>query len=165
MLYTYMQVKEDSVSLFGFLNAEDKQFFELLIGITGVGPKAALALLSVLSPSQFGLAVLTEDFKALTRAQGVGAKLAQKIIFELRDKMKKELSAAGDAKGNLADISGLGGPGGVDFVERGKYGEAVEALIVLGCTAVEANGVVSRVFDDGLALEEIIRKALKEMDR
>jgi len=161
-LHAHFIVREDAHTLYGFLTKDELGMFKTLLTVSGVGPKAALALLSVISPSQFGLCVLTEDYKSLTRAQGVGAKLAQKIIFELRDKMKKELSAAGDAK---KDFAGMPGIGGLDYVERGKYGEAVEALIVLGCTAVEANGVVSRVYNEELALEEIIRKSLKEMDR
>ena len=157
-LYTHFIVREDAHVLYGFISKDELNMFESLLTVSGVGPKAALALLSALQPSQFGLAVLTEDYKSLTRAQGVGAKLAQKIIFELRDKMKKALSVAGAA----GDVLGKAA-GGVDFTEHGKFGEAVEALIVLGCSAIEANGAVSRIFKDEMSLEEIIRGALIEL--
>ena len=160
-LYTHFIVREDAHNLYGFATREELSVFCTLLTVSGVGPKAALSLLSALSPSQFGLAVLTEDYRMLTRAQGIGAKLAQKIIFELRDKMKKELTAAGKAGSIAPEAAGFGG---ADHVEHGKYGEAIEAMIVLGCSAAEANAIVSRVYKEELALEEIIRKALLEID-
>ena len=186
-LYTHFVVREDAHTLYGFMSRDELGMFETLLTVSGVGPKAALALLSAVSPSQFGLAVLNEDYKLLTRAQGVGAKLAQKIVFELRDKMRKELSGAGGAAGaaGAAGIGGIGGiggdagifggadgagagaggEGGASLAERSRYSEAVEALIVLGCTAIEANGIVSRVYSDGMEIEDIIRKALQEIGR
>ena len=136
--------------------------FETLLTVSGVGPKAALALISALAPSQFGLAVLTEDYKSLTRAQGVGAKLAQKIIFELRDKMKKELRSGKDG---ASPFAGMAQATGVEYVEHGKFGEAAEALIVLGYSAAEANSAVSGVYKDDLPLEVIIRNSLLELGR
>ena len=163
-LYTHFIVREDAHTLYGFYTKEEHGVFVTLLSVSGVGPKASLALLSALSPSQFSLAILTEDHRMLARAQGVGTKLAQKIVFELRDKMKKELSAAGGAAGAVLDAPDAGGVG-AGYVEHGKYGEAIEAMIVLGCSAAEANAVISRVYKDELALEEIIRKALLEMNR
>jgi Holliday junction DNA helicase RuvA len=161
-LYTHFIVREDAHTLYGFLTRDELGMFETLLTVSGVGPKAALSLISTLQPSQFGLAVLTEDFKMLSRAQGVGAKLAQKIVFELRDKMKKELSVAGDGGDAQTGIAYVTGASPVD---RGKFGEAVEAMIVLGCSAAEANGVVSRVYAEEQSLEEIIRGALLELGR
>ena len=162
LLYTHFIVREDAHILYGFLSKDELGMFETLLTVSGVGPKASLALVSALQPPQFGLAVLTEDYKLLTRAPGVGAKLAQKIVFELRDKMKKELSVGGDASNPFAGKTDFEGAG---ITDRGKYGEAVEALIVLGCSAAEANGVVSAVYKDELPLEGIIRAALAELGR
>ena len=156
-LYTHFTVREDAHTLYGFLSKDELGMFETLLTVSGVGPKAALALVSAMQPSQFGLAVLTEDYKLLTRAQGVGAKLAQKVIFELRDKMRKELNTTGDSRVVPAAIAGLAG---TELVDHGKFGEAVEALIVLGYTAVEANGAVTSAYNDEMSLENIIRAAL-----
>ena len=162
-LYTHFIVREDAQALYGFITKEELNMFETLLTVSGVGPKASLALVSALQPSQFGLAVLTEDYKMLTRAQGVGAKLAQKIAFELRDKMKKEVSVAGG--GLMAPAGAADARGGAGIAEHGKFGDAVEALIVLGCSAAEANIAVSAVYKDEQALEEIIRGALAELGR
>jgi len=159
-LYTRLIVREDSHTLYGFISKDEQGMFDTLLTVSGVGPKAALSLVSAISPSQFGLAVLTEDYKQLTRAQGVGAKLAQKIIFELRDKMQKGLGGAADGKGAAAGLAGLAGAVGAELADHGKFGEAVEALMVLGYTAVEANGAVSAVYKDESSLENIIRAAL-----
>ena len=159
-LYTRLIVREDSHTLYGFMSRDEQGMFDTLLTVSGVGPKAALSLVSAMPPSQFGLAVLTEDYKLLTRAQGVGAKLAQKIIFELRDKMQKGLGAAGDGIGAPSGLAVPLGAAGVELADHGKFGEAVEALMVLGYTAVEANGAVSAVYKDELPLEKIIRAAL-----
>ena len=161
-LYTHFIVREDAHILYGFATRDELGMFETLLTVSGVGPKAALSLVSALQPPQFGLAVLTEDYKLLTRAQGVGAKLAQKIVFELRDKMKKELSTSGAGGGAYRDMSKIAG---TDFVDHGKFGEAVEALMVLGCSAAEANGVVASVYKEELPLEAIIRGALAGLGR
>ena len=165
-LYTHFIVREDAHTLYGFMTREELGMFETLLTVSGVGPKAALALLSAVAPSKFGLVVLTEDYKFLTRAQGVGTKLAQKIIFELRDKMKKELSTS-DALYALPPgaAESVSGADGLSYVDRGKFGEAVEAMIVLGCSAAEANAVVSRAYKDEMTIEEIIKKALSEIGR
>lgn len=156
-LYTHFAVREDAHLMYGFISKDELGMFETLLTVSGVGPKAALSLVSALQPSQFGLAVLTEDYKLLTRAQGVGAKLAQKIIFELRDKMRKEINAAGDGRNITVYAPNAAGS---ELADRGKFGEAVEALIVLGYSGVEANGAVSAVYKDESSLESIIRAAL-----
>jgi len=89
-VYTYLYVREDVISLYGFLTQEELNVFELLISVSGVGPKAAVSVLSAISPSRFSLAVITDDVKTLTKAQGIGKKIAQRIILELKDKIKKE---------------------------------------------------------------------------
>ena len=170
-LYTYFIVREDAHTLYGFTTRDELSMFETLLTVSGVGPKAALSLVSTLQPSQFSLAVLTEDFKLISRAPGIGAKMAQKIAFELRDKMRKEITGLKDGKGSAAGAAGLAGLyGSVDsasgaFNDHGKFGEAVEALIVLGCSAAEANGIVSAVYKEELTIEDIIRGALAELGR
>ena len=167
-LYTRFIVREDSQSLYGFLTRDELGMFDTLLAVQGVGPKAALALVSVMAPSQFGIAVLTEDHKLLTRAQGVGQKLAQKIVFELRGKMRKELGAFGADAGVSPALSAGVGAGGArgaagGIADRGKFGEAVEALMVLGCSAAEANGAVSGVYKEDMPLEDIIRASLSKL--
>lgn len=154
--FTHLYVREDIMCLYGFATQEELGMFELLLTVSGVGPKAALALLSAVTPSKFGLAVITDDTKTLTRAQGVGAKLAQRIILELKDKIKKE---------QLAMASGTG----LDKAEMPREGsrvsEAVSALMVLGYTPAEASRAVASVYSDELDLETIIRNSLKGLMR
>lgn len=154
--FTHLYVREDIMSLFGFATQEELGMFELLLTVSGVGPKAALALLSAVSPSKFGLAVITDDTKTLTRAQGVGAKLAQRIILELKDKIKKE---------QLALASGAGPERSVVTQEGSRMSEAVSALMVLGYTPAEASRAVASVYSDELDLETIIRNSLKGLMR
>ena len=107
-IFTHLYVREDVLSLYGFATQEELGMFELLISVSGVGPKAAISLISAVSPSRFGLAVITEDVKTLTGAQGIGNKMAQRIILELKDKIKKEQLAlgAGASKGQAAAAGG-----------------------------------------------------------
>lgn len=154
-VFTHLYVREDIMSLYGFITQEELGMFELLISVSGVGPKAALSLISSIPPSKFGLAVITDDAKTLTRAQGIGNKMAQRIILELKDKIKKE---------QLAAVSGvtkeqtIGDPPG-----GSKASEAVSALMVLGYTAVEAGRAVSAVYSDEMDLENIIKSSLKNL--
>jgi len=154
--YTHLYVREDVMSLYGFATQEELGMFELLLTVSGVGPKAALALLSAVSPSKFGLAVITDDAKTLTRAQGIGSKMAQRIILELKDKIKKQ---------QLAINTGAGY--GVPAVSGGdsRLSEAVSALMVLGYTPTEASKAVAAVYSDELDLETIIRNSLKGLIR
>lgn len=154
--FTHLYVREDLMSLYGFATNEELGMFELLLTVSGVGPKAALALLSAVSPSKFGLAVITDDAKTLTRAQGIGAKMAQRIILELKDKIKKEQIALNtDAGYEKAAVSGGGS----------RLSEAVSALMVLGYSPVEASRAVAAVYSDELDLETIIRNSLKGLIR
>ncbi|HEY8349300.1 MAG TPA: Holliday junction branch migration protein RuvA [Clostridia bacterium] len=154
--HTYLHVREDAMDLFGFATHEELSVFKLLLTVTGVGPKVALSLLSAVSPSKFSLAVITDDVKTLTKAPGVGNKMAQRIILELKDKIKKE----------QLDLKAAAGP---DLPQEPREGsrlaEAVSALMVLGYSQAEASRAVASVYSDGLGLEEIIRNALKGLVR
>lgn len=156
-LYTHLYVREDVMSLYGFMSQEELGMFELLLTVSGVGPKAAISLVSSVSPSKFGLAVITDDTKTLTKAQGIGSKMAQRIVLELKDKIKKEQLAA-----PAQDI-------GQDKVQLAKgntrVSEAISALMVLGYTALEASKAVSAVYSEEMDLETIIKSSLKSLIR
>jgi holliday junction DNA helicase RuvA len=154
--FTHLHVREDVMSLYGFATQEELGMFELLLTVSGVGPKAALALLSAVSPSKFGLAVITDDTKTLTRAQGIGAKMAQRIILELKDKIKKEQLALNTVAG-FEKATAMGG--------SSRLSEAISALMVLGYTPFEANKAVAAVYSDDLDLETIIMNSLKGLIR
>ncbi|MBQ5331867.1 MAG: Holliday junction branch migration protein RuvA [Oscillospiraceae bacterium] len=152
MLYTHLQVREDGTELFGFYDKKELGCFKMLLGVSGVGPKAALSILSDIDPNNFALAVATGDFKQLTKVKGIGPKMAQRIVLELKDKISKDqmsfTQAAPAGKVNRAFISG------------GAASEAVDALLVLGYTQAEAEDAVSKL-DPSLSPEELIRLALK----
>jgi Holliday junction DNA helicase RuvA len=156
-LYTHLYVREDIMSLYGFISQEELGMFELLLTVSGVGPKAAISLASAVSPSKFGLAVITDDTKTLTKAQGIGSKMAQRIILELKDKIKKEQLAvpAGDTRQYAAAASS----------ENTRVSEAISALMVLGYTAIEASRAVSAVYSEDMDLETIIKGSLKSLVR
>jgi len=157
-LYTYLHVREDVFDLFGFYNHEECSCFKLLIGISGVGPKAAVAILSALTPQKLALAVISDDEKALTAAQGIGKKLAQRVILELKDKMEKEQLALSGKGG--ASVSGIS-----SSIGNKKIAEALEALAVLGYQKSESMQAFSKLDTEQLALEEIVRLALKSLAR
>ena len=150
-LYTYLNVGEGIFELYGFADLEERNVFTMLIGVSGVGMKVALSILSVLEPSQFMLAVLSGDEKALTRAPGVGKKLAQRLILELKDKLKKEY-AAPEAADWAPEITAGGD----------KADEARMALQALGYSASEAAAALRKV-DPSLPVEELVRGALKAL--
>ncbi|NLC69120.1 MAG: Holliday junction branch migration protein RuvA [Clostridiaceae bacterium] len=154
-VYTYLYVREDNISLYGFSTPDELKMFELLISVTGIGPKAALSLMSYMSPSNFILSVIMEDVKAMTKAPGIGKKTAQRIILELKDKLKKE-------QGELAELTH-----GKDTPEIGKESgkaqEAIAALVVLGFTPLEAARAVSRVYSEEASIETLIKDSLKEL--
>lgn len=155
-MYTYLYVREDIMSLYGFCTQEELSMFELLISVSGVGPKAAVSLLSSITPSKFSLAVITDDAKTLTKAQGVGSKMAQRIILELKDKIKKEQMVATEKlKEESVPADG----------ENTRIPEAISALMVLGYTPIEASRAVSAVYSDDMDLESIIKNALKGLVR
>ncbi len=156
-IYTYFSVREDGMSLFGFLSRQDLEMFRQLIGVNGVGPKSALGILSALKPDVLRLAVISGDAKAISKAPGVGAKTAQRIILDLKDKIKAEdvLFAGADLEESpKADLSGM--------AEAGK--EAVEALTALGYSASEAQTAVKKVaITEGMTSEDVLKGALKHL--
>ena len=152
-LYTYLNVREDAMELFGFASQSELRSFKLLIGVSGVGPKAALSILSATTPQQLAMAVVMGDEKALTAAQGVGKKIAQRIILELKDKLAKEQGSF-DA--------GSGGPVRMPTQDN-KAGEAAAALAVLGYGSQEIAAALKGIDMASLPLEEIIRQSLKKM--
>ncbi len=150
-LYTYQQVREDGTSLFGFINYDELAMFTKLITVSGIGPKGALGILGLMSPAELTLAILTDDAGALSKAPGIGKKTAQKIIIELRDKLKSDdtltvstgqetLSASSDEKQ-----------------------DAVAALTTLGYSRVDALKVVSSVALSGMTTEQILKAALRKL--
>ena len=154
-LYTYLNVREDAMELFGFADQSELRSFKLLISVSGVGPRAALAILSAVTPQQLALAVVAGDEKALTAANGIGKKIAQRVILELKDKL---------AKGQT--ITGAGeryGGSGVTVIPENKLSEASAALAVLGYSQGEINLALKGIDLDGLTLEQIIKAALKKM--
>lgn len=154
-LYTYMAVREDGVELFGFYSGEELAAFKLLITVSGVGPKAAMAILTLLTPEKFALAVSSEDTKALSRASGVGAKTAARIVLELKDKISKEsASTITGGKDSFASIKGA---------SHNKLSEAHDALTVLGYSRAEAIASLKGIDTSSLDVEEIIRLALKNL--
>ncbi len=150
-LYTFMAVREDAVELFGFASQEELECFKLLTSVSGVGSKFALAILSSLTPDQVALAIASQDAVAFTKIKGVGNKIAQRIVMELKDKIAK-------------DFAFIGAKSGVDLgaVSNGSSNasEAVAALVVLGYTQSEAAAAVASL-EQGLSIDEMIRRALR----
>ena len=154
-LYTYLNVREDAMELFGFIDQNELRSFKLLISVSGVGPRAALAILSAITPQQLALAVVTDDAKALTAAPGIGKKIAQRVILELKDKLAKgqTINGAGETYGGT----------GVTVIPENKLSEASAALAVLGYSQGEINLALKGIDLDALTLEEVIKQALKKM--
>ena len=150
-LYTYLNVGEDVFDLYGFATQGELGSFKQLLGVSGVGPKAALAILSVTTPESLAMAIITGDEKALTRAPGIGKKIAQRIILELKDKVAKEQQS-------------IGLPGAaVGVATGGKAVEAAAALGVLGYGNAEISEALRGIDVENLTLEEIIRQSLRKM--
>ncbi|MCM1524618.1 MAG: Holliday junction branch migration protein RuvA [Ruminococcus sp.] len=153
-LFTYLHVREDGIELFGFRDRQELGCFKMLLSVSGVGPKAALSILSDIDPNNFALAVATGDYKQLTKSKGVGPKMAQRIVLELKDKISKEhMNFAG---------APVPAPAGAGFVSGGAAAEAADALMVLGYSRGEAEEAVS-VLDPALGAEELIRQSLKSL--
>ena len=153
-LYTYLNVAENLFELYGFATQSELNSFRLLLGVSGVGPKAALAILSSGTPETLAMAIVTGDEKALTAAPGVGKKIAQRIILELKDKMAKETA------GGLDFSEGRGAPAPALF--GNKAADAAQALAVLGYSSQEVSAALKGL-DMDLPLEEIVRQGLKRM--
>ena len=152
-LYTYLNVREDAMELFGFISENERDCFQMLLGVSGVGPKAALAILSSATPEGLATAIITGNEKALTAAQGVGKKIAQRIILELKDKL---------AKGQLPAAETYGGTG-VTVIPQDKTSEAAAALAVLGYNPNEIAAALKGIDLENLSLEEVVRQALRRM--
>ena len=153
-VHTYYRVREDDISIFGFNTLEELKMFELLIGVSGVGAKTALTMLAVCEPSEFALAVITEDIKTLTAIPGIGAKSAQRIILELKDKIKKEQQIQKIEKQVSPKIQKA-------IAEDDKILEAIAALQVLGYHRKEIEKAFQKMKDkQSLSTEELIKKGL-----
>ena len=152
-LYTHVNVKEDAFDIFGFSGREELRLFEQLTGVTGVGPASALAILSVLSPDQLTLAILTGDEKSITRAKGVGAKSAKRIILELKDKIGGELDYS----------QGAGATAPVLQADGGKVALATAALAELGYSQSEAASALKGADAERMSVEELVRYGLRAM--
>nr|WP_296168260.1 Holliday junction branch migration protein RuvA [uncultured Ruminococcus sp.] len=155
MLYTYLNVREDAVDLFGFATKAELETFKNLISVSGVGPKAGLAVLSELSPEQVAMAIASDDLKTITRAQGIGKKIAQRIVLELKDKLAKAAKEDGSfaqAAQNSVNVS------------TGNVPKAIEALGVLGYSPSDVSPVLATL-DSTLPVEQLISLTLKQMGR
>ncbi len=154
-IYTYLHVKEELMELYGFLTRDDLNIFKLLLGVSGIGPKGALAILTVMTPDDLRFAVLGEDAKAIAKAPGIGSKTAQRLILELKDKLKLEdvfERKAVDAAVSQGDAL------------SGVKSEAVQALAALGYSSSEALKAVNGVeFTPDITVEEVLKAALKQM--
>lgn len=156
-IYTYFQVREDAMNLYGFLNRGDLRMFEQLIAVNGIGPKGALAVLSVMRPDDLRLAIVSADAKAIAKAPGVGIKTAQRVILDLKDKIQTEellgaMSAPAAAIAEKTQSTGL----------HGSSGEALEALVALGYSNMEAARAVRQVQgSDEMTAEEVLKASLK----
>ena len=154
-VFTYMRVREDDISLYGFLNNEELVTFELLISVGGVGAKSAITILSNITPSKFALAVITNDVNTLKKLPGIGAKTAARIILELKDKMKTEQSIEESKNEEIKEA----------IVLDNKANDALEALCVLGYTKRDVENVIAKIDTTKLTVEEIIRQGLKYLGR
>ena len=154
-LYTYLNVREDAMELFGFSAKTELDTFKTLIGVSGVGPKAGLAILSELSPEQVAMAIATDDIKTITRAQGVGKKIAQRIVLELKDKLAKSLSS---------EDTSLPSASAAANAAMGNIPKAIEALGVLGYSPADVSGILATM-DNALPVEQLIAHTLRQMGR
>lgn len=152
-LFTYMAVREDGIELFGFANEAELSSFKMLLSVSGVGPKAAISILSLLTPEKFALAVCTDDRKTIAKANGIGPKTAARIILELKDKLMKVTDIGEAANASIESVSVP--------TNAGKLAEAQDALLVLGYSRSEALNVLKTIDTQTLGLEEIIKRALK----
>ena len=150
-VHTYYYVREDNISLYGFNTQEELKIFELLLSVSGIGAKSAIAMLSEIKPSSFALAVISDDVKALTKIPGIGAKSAQRIILELKDKLKTEQAITKDTEPEIKSV----------IENNSKVEEAISALQVLGYNKREIEKALSLLSLQDLSVEDIIKKALK----
>ena len=155
-LHTYMNVREDAIQLYGFLTKDDLHVFKLVIGVSGIGPKGGLSILSQLSPDDLRFAVMANDAKAIAKAPGIGKKTAEKLIIELKDKLNVE-DVLNKAVENQSSV-------GIGSASNEMQAEAVQALVALGYGNAEAMKAVKKVvLDENTSVEDILKQALKNM--
>lgn len=157
-VFTYLVFRQDYIGLYGFLSQEELSVFEMLLTVSGVGPKLAGTISGTLEPHTFAIAVLAADIPLLTSVKGLGKKGAERIVIELKDKIKKSNIANGHKYPDTIEGNVISS----DFLNT-KYNEACSALIVLGYTSIDADRAVRKVFDEDTSLENIIKSALKEL--
>lgn len=148
-VYTHYYVREDNISLYGFTSNEELRMFELLLSVSGIGAKSAIAMLSEISPSSFALAIISNDVSKLVKIPGIGNKTAARIILELKDKLKTEEAISASEEIEVA------------IKEDSKNGEVVAALQVLGYTRKEIDKVLEKIDMDSIGIEDAIKQALK----
>ena len=158
-VHTYYRVSEDDISLFGFNTQEELRMFELLISVSGIGAKTAIAMLACIEPSQFAIAVISDDIDTLKKIPGVGPKSAQRIVLELKDKMKKEQQISELTNATLEQKSKIKKV----IVADTKVQEAIDALQVLGYTKKDVEKALEQIDTAELKVEDIIKKALREL--
>lgn len=151
-VFTYLAVREDAMDLYGFATLDELNAFKLLISVSGIGPKAAAAILSELAPDRLAVCIASGDAKAITKAQGVGKKTAERVVLELKDKMGS--IAVGDTSDVVSSVASVG--------ENSNSAEAVEALVALGYSQSDAAVVVGSM-DKSLTVDEMIRNGLKQL--
>ena len=155
-IFTYMRVREDDISLYGFNTNEELRMFELLLSVSGIGAKSAINILSNITPSSFALAVITNDVNTLKKLPGIGAKSAQRVILELKDKLKTEEAEAKIETSKEIQVA---------IKEDDKVQEAMSALQVLGYSKKEIEVAMQKIDTSALSVEDIIRKGLNNLAR
>ena len=152
-IYTHMQVREDDISLYGFNTQEELRMFELLIGVSGIGAKSAIGMLANIEPSSFALCVISDDYDKLTKIPGIGKKTAQRIVLELKDKLKQENIETKIAAKQIEQ----------EVITNGKQEEAISALKVIGYNKNQIDKAIETININELSVEEIIKLALKNL--
>ena len=155
-IHTYMRVREDDISIFGFNTNEELRMFEMLLSVSGIGAKSAITILSNISPSSFALAVISNDINTLKKLPGIGVKSAQRVILELKDKLKTEEAITKDEP--MEEIK-------IAIHENEKVSEAISALQVLGYSRKEIETAMQKIDTTTLSVEDIIRKGLSNLSR
>ena len=155
-IHTYYRVMEDDISIFGFNTAEELRLFELLISVSGIGAKTAITMLGSIEPSDFAIAVISDDIDTLKKLPGIGAKTAQRVVLELKDKLKKEQAI------EELDIASNSSKSKITITKDRKLEDAQSALQVLGYGNKEIEKVLEKVYNKDLELEDLIKAGLKE---
>ena len=156
-VYTYLYIREDTFALYGFPSQEEHDMFVMLLLVSGIGPKVALAIVAQMQPGQFALAIITNDVKRLTQVKGVGKRGAERLILELKDKLKGFAFENADGEFVVDDAAGA-------FTSDSRLmQEAMSAMVVLGYSALEARKAVTAVYKDDMAVEDLIKMALRAL--